>query len=391
MLPISTTAVVDAQPASTGSASTLSTPTLIVDLANLVANYRRIRAELSTRSEAAAVVKADCFGLGLGPVVEALSGAGCRTFFVARLDEALAVRALVPEARVVVFDGVLPGQEADLVAHDIVPVVNTLGQLDRWQRWVERQRQPLATALHVDTGMTRLGLDRDEWSRLSTDPHLLEGLRLELVLSHLASADEADTEQNELQLKRFLAVRRSLPDVPASLANSAGVFLGPDYHFDLVRPGFALYGGHPQPERLVANPMLPVVTLEAPIVQIRRAEPGDTVGYGASHRVDRASVIATVGLGYADGFLRSASNRSSVVIAGASAPIVGRVSMDLITVDVTDLEPSTLYEGAPVEVIGPSRTVDAVAADAGTIGYEVLTSLGHRFARRYRPATPEPG
>ncbi len=371
--------------------STLSRPTLTIDLANLVANYRRIRAELSTRSEAAAVVKADCFGLGLGPVVEALSGAGCRTFFVARLDEALAVRALAPGARVVVFDGVLRGQEVDLVAHDILPVVNTLDQLDRWRRWAERQRQHLRTALHVDTGMTRLGLDRDEWNRLSTDRQLLEGLRLELLLSHLASADEADTQQNELQLQRFLAVRRDLPDVPASLANSAGVFLGPDYHFDLVRPGFALYGGHPQPERLAPNPMLPVVTLEAPIVQIRRAEPGDTIGYGASHRVDRASVIATVGLGYADGFLRSGSNRSSVVIAGVSAPIVGRVSMDLITVDVTDLEPSTLYEGAPVEVIGPTRTVDAVAADAGTIGYEVLTSLGHRFARRYRSATSRPG
>lgn len=381
--------MVDAQPASTAVAATLSRPTLTVDLANLASNFRRISAELNGRSEAAGVVKADGYGLGIRPVVGALTLAGCRTFFVARLDEAVAVRRLAPEARLFVLDGVLPGHEADLMAHRIVPVVNTLDQLHRWQRWAMRQQRTLATALHVDTGMTRLGLDRTEWDRLSTDRHRLEGLRLELVLSHLASADEADTDQNEHQLERFQVVRRRFPDVPASFANSAGVFLGPDYHFDLTRAGFALYGGHPQPERMEANPMQPVVTLEAPIVQIRRAEPGDTVGYGASHRVDRESTIATVGLGYADGFLRSGSNRSSVVIAGASVPVVGRVSMDLITVDVTDLDPSMLYEGAPVEVIGPTRTVDAVAADTGTIGYEVLTGLGRRLRRRYLSATAD--
>lgn len=364
---------------------------LTVDLTALADNYREL-CRVAGSSEVAGVVKADAYGLGLAPVVTTLRQSGCRVFFVAKLDEGLALRAQLPDVDVHVFDGLTPGGEDEFVAHRLIPVINSLDQLQRWQRVATASggSDPLPTVVHVDTGMLRLGLTLADAATLAEEPHRREGLDVQMVMSHLASADEPGSDQSERQLSAFRNVRAMVPHGRASLANSAGVYRSPAFHFDLVRPGYALYGGHPQPHQGHGNPMKPVVTIEAPVLQIRSAQPGETVGYGASHRFDQPARLATIGVGYADGFLRSGSNRGAFVLDGQSLPVVGRVSMDLVTVDITacgcDIE-----EGAMVEVIGPDRTIDAVAAAAGTIGYEVLTSLGNRYRRRYLGLEEETG
>ena len=358
-----------------------STARLTVDVDAIVANYALV-AERMAPGEAAAVVKADAYGLGLDVIAGPLWRSGCRRFFVARVGEGVDLRRRLPDATIHVFDGVTGGSKADFVEHRLVPVVNSLPQLERWRTEAHRIGNALPTVVHVDTGMLRLGMDDAELAELTARPELLDGLTITGVASHLASADEAASEQPERQLERFRAVRRALPMGWASLANSAGIFRHTDFHFDLARPGYALYGGHPRPDTGL-NPMRPVVTLEAPILQVRRGDVGETVGYGATHRLDRPSRLATIAVGYADGFLRAGSDRGAVVVAGHRAPIVGRISMDLTTVDVTDLPPDHVREGTYVEVIGPGRPIDEVAADAGTIGYEILTSLGSRYRRNH--------
>lgn len=358
------------------------TATLTIDVDAIVANHGLIAERVGPGATAAAVVKADAYGLGLARIAGPLWRSGCREYFVARLDEGIVLREWLQEATIHVFDGVTSGTAREFAEYGLIPVVNSLPQIERWQAEARRLGQALPTVIHVDTGMLRLGLDDDEFTTLLDRPDLLNGLDVTIVASHLASADEAVSEQPEHQLRRFALLRKALPMGRASLANSAGVFRHADFHFDLVRPGYALYGGHPQPET-GPNPMRPVVTLGAPVLQLRRGERGETVGYGASHRLERPSLLATVAIGYADGFLRSGSGRGAVAIGGHRAPIVGRISMDLITVDVTDLPRGLVTEGTRVEVIGRHRPIDEVAADAGTIGYEILTSLGARYRRHY--------
>jgi len=369
-----------------GSMATEPTPgnqpaTLTIDVDAIAANYRSVTERMGAGATAA-VVKADAYGLGVAHVAGPLWAAGCREYFVARPAEGVALRELLPAATIYVFDGVTPGSAPEFVHHGLVPVINSLTQLERWRDQARSLGRSLPTALHVDTGMLRLGLDDGEFATLIDRGDLLDGLTIDVVASHLASADEAGSDQPERQLERFRGLRQMLPVGRASLANSSGVFRHKAFHFDLARPGYALYGGHPQPDS-GPNPMLPVVTLEAPVIQLRPGRPGETVGYGASVCLERPSLLATVAVGYADGFLRSGSGRSHVAVNGHPAPIVGRISMDLITIDVTDLPADAVTEGTPVEVIGPHRTIDEVASDAGTIGYEVLTSLGGRYRRRY--------
>jgi alanine racemase len=239
----------------------------------------------------------------------------------------------------------------------------------------------LPCALHIDTGMNRLGLTAAELDRLAEDPKRLVGLELMLIMSHLACADEADHPMNRRQLGRFRAALDRLPHCRASFANSNAIFLGREFLFNTVRPGVALYGANPTPG--APNPMAQVVTLKGKILQVRDVDRGETVGYGATHRFTRPRRIATVSVGYADGFLRSMSNRGSAAIGGVTAPIVGRVSMDLITLDVSAAPPERARPGGFVELIGPARTIDDVAADAGTIPYEILTALGPRYERIY--------
>ncbi|MGE5146947.1 MAG: alanine racemase [Candidatus Eiseniibacteriota bacterium] len=356
---------------------------LTVDLRAIAANYRALKAR-ARPAQCAAVVKADAYGVGMVEVAPALAAAGCTDFFVAHLDEGIALRKLLPKATIYVLNGALAGAEPELRRHKLRPVLNHLAALDRWAR-LGRKSRPLPAALHVDSGMSRLGLDDAELATLMDTPKRLDGVELALVMSHLACSEQPDHPLNAEQRARFGAALARLPKAPASLANSSGVFLGPDFRFDMVRPGAALYGVNPVPGQ--PNPMKPVVRLQARILQVRRIDSPRTVGYGATHRAARPSTIATIALGYADGYLRSLGNRGSCLIGEHRVPVVGRISMDLVTLDVTDVPGGLAAAGAVVDVISPAHPVDAVAEEAGTIGYEILTSLGRRYQRRYLGAS----
>ncbi len=355
---------------------------LRIDLDAVAANYQLLSRRLGTAACGAAV-KADAYGIGASRVARRLVRAGCRVFFVATLDEAVALRADVPDTGVdiAVLCGVLPGTEPVLAEHRLIPVINDPGQIARWRRAGERAGVPLDAMLHVDTGMNRLGLSPRETDRLAGAPELLAGVNWRYLVSHLACADDPDDPENTIQLDRIRAVRARLPAMPVSLANSAGILLGPDWHFDLVRPGIALYGGAPQPGR--ENPMHRVVALLGRVLQVRDIEPGMRVGYGGDYRACAPGRIATVAAGYADGYLRSSAGRARVHLGRIALPVVGRVSMDLITVDVTEAPEAAVFPGALVELLGGRNTVDDAAAAAGTIAYEILTSLGRRYHREY--------
>lgn len=357
---------------------------LTIDLTAIAANYRRLQSE-SKSARTAAVVKADAYGLGAAEVGPTLARAGAESFFVAQLDEAIALRTALaeahPQAAIHVLNGAMIGAEADYLAHRIVPVLNSLDDLRRWQALARERDEALPAVLHVDTGMNRLGLSPDELDALADDHDRLAGLNLTAIMSHLACAEEPDNPMNETQRAAFAAALTRLPPAPASLANSSGIFLGPGYHFDLLRPGVALYGVNPTPG--LANPMAQVVSLKGKILQVREIDAPQTVGYGASHRVEGATRLATVGVGYADGYLRSLSNRGSAFVGDQRVAVVGRVSMDLITLDVTSVPRDQVRPGSLVDLLDPLHGVDALAEEAGTIGYEVLTALGHRYHRHY--------
>lgn len=359
----------------------LTTGDLEIDLSCLVANWNRLRS-LAPGAEVAAMVKADAYGLGADRIAPALAAAGCREFFVADIGEGASLRAVLPEADIFVLSGALPGTDADLDAQRLVPVLNSRAQIDRWAARARRAERVLPASIHCDTGMNRAGLDGADTAALLADPTMLDGLQVRHVMSHLASADDPDNAQNRRQLDAFARLRAVLAEGRASLANSAGLALGPAYHFDHVRPGVALYGADPTPGNSLG--VARVVTLHAPVVQVRRAADRDTVGYSATHRVHGDRRLATLAVGYGDGFSRAASNQGQVAFEGHRAPIVGRVSMDLVTVDVTDVpEHVPVEEGSAAELIGATITIDEVAAAADTIAYEVLTRLGRRYTRRY--------
>lgn len=358
--------------------------TLTIDLSAIVANWRALCARHPS-GPVAAVLKADAYGLGAEAVAPALLEAGCRHLFVAHLSEAVALRPLVPEGVLLaVLNGVTEGSEAVFLAERIVPVLNDLGQLRRWSAAASRAGRTLPALLHVDTGMSRLGLPPSEVAVLREEPGLLSGLDLLFVMTHFVSSEVPEDPLNALQVERFRVARASLPRVPASLANSSGVFLGPLGASDLARPGAALYGINPVPGR--PNPLRCPVSLDAPVLQVREIGAGETVGYNATWRSRRPSRIATVAAGYADGYLRALSGRGVAHVRGRTVPMAGRVSMDLLTFDITDapgIEP-----GTTLRLLGPELPPDALAEMAGTNGYEILTSLGRRYARRYAPVRP---
>jgi alanine racemase len=353
---------------------------LEIDLAAIVANWRRLAAELKPGTECAAVVKADAYGLGVARVAPRLAAAGCTLFFVATIDEGLALRRLLPGVEIAVFDGLLPGTAREFRDARLIPVLNDLDQIAQWRK--SDATRALSAMIHIDTGMSRLGLSPPELRRLAEERDTLAGLALRAIISHLACADEAAHPMNAQQLTLFRLTLADLPRAPASLAASSGIFLGADYHFDMVRPGAALYGINPTPTN--PNRMAQVIRLKGRIVQVRDVDSGMTVGYGAAHRMERAGRIATVAVGYADGWLRSASHRGSAGIAGQRVPVIGRISMDLMTLDVTGIDPALACPGAFVDLIDETHGVDEIAATAGTIGYEILTSLGARYHRIYR-------
>jgi len=354
---------------------------LTIDLAAIVANYRFLWDRLAG-ADCAAVVKADAYGLGAARVAAALFQAGCRHFFVAHLQEGIDLRAAVPaDAEIFVLNGLMPGAEALCLDAGLTPVLNSLAQVDGWTGLSRRIGRALPAILQVDSGMARLGLSPAEVDRLALEPARLGGIDLKAVMSHLACADEPDHPANRAQLAQFEAQRRRLPPAPASFANSSGIFLGADYHFDLARPGAALYGVAPVPG--AANPMRAVVRLDARVIQTREIAAGDAVGYGYAFTAGGPTRIATLSVGYADGWLRSVGRAGMAYVGDRAVPIAGRVSMDSLTLDISTLPADMLKPGDFVELLGPHQRIDDVAAAAGTIGYEILTSLGGRYRRRY--------
>ncbi|MGH6736997.1 MAG: alanine racemase [Methyloceanibacter sp.] len=358
---------------------------LTIDLDALVANYRHLR-DLAGSAECAAVVKADAYGLGMARAAPALWRAGCKTFFVATLGEAEDLRALLPDVVIYVFSGLLPGMADAYRASAVRPVLNSADEIREWAEFCARIGEKLPCAVHIDSGMNRLGLSAADVDAVEQASDLWPGLALSLVMSHLACADEPEHQKNIAQRMTFDSLRARLPQTLASLANSAGILLGPDFAYDLVRPGIALYGGHPQ--RRGPNPFRAVVHLNGRILQVRDVPPGETVGYGATRTLKRRSRIAVVSVGYADGLFRTLSRADGEegpvgYIGAHPVPILGRVSMDLITMDVTGVPESLSHRGAWVEILGPNVSAHELAAHAGTIDYEVLTSLSRRALRRY--------
>ncbi len=355
---------------------------LTIDLGAIADNYRLLCRRLGGVA-CAGTVKADAYGLGAAAVAPALWAAGCRSFFVATLDEGLDLRAALPESEIFVLNGLVRGAAADYAGHTLLPVLNSLEEIAAWSAAASAGSAALPAAIHLDSGMSRLGLAPAELDRLVAEPERLAGIAATLVMSHLACPDEPEHPQNPLQLATFQrALARFRPaGSRRSFASSSAVFLAPEYHFDLARPGAALYGL--RPTRKAPNPLRQVVRLQGKILQLRDVDTGTPVGYGASHRFARPARLATVGAGYADGYLRSLSNRGNAVAGGRRVPVVGRVSMDLITLDVSDVPAHELKPGDLVDLIGPDNPVDELADKAGTIGYEILTSLGRRYARSY--------
>jgi len=361
-----------------------ATGVAIVRLGAIRRNYRKLR-ELAQPAETAGVVKANAYGLGVEVVFPALEKEGCRTAFVATLGEAQALSAF-SKAAIYVLDGLLPGTAPLFEEIGARPVLSSLDEVSEWGAYGKARGTPLRAAIHVDTGMTRLGLPGEDARLIAQTPGLLPGIDLRLVMSHLACADEPAHAKNEAQRARFAELSSLFPGVPRSLANSGGILLGPQFHFELTRPGIALYGG--RPASTGANPMEPVLWLFARIAEVRPATAGETVGYGAAQTLKRRTKIATATAGYADGFFRAASASDTRegppgFIGAHRLPLLGRVSMDLVTFDATDVPDELLRRGGWIELIGGRATVDDLASFAGTISYEVLTSLGHRYHRIY--------
>lgn len=349
---------------------------LTIDLGAIRENYRLLRDRL--KAGCAAVVKANGYGLGAADVASALCRAGCNVFFVAHAAEGISLRqALGDGPEILVLNGIHPGAEDDCAGAGLVSVANSVAQLAAWRETARKRGQRLPVAVQVDSGMSRLGMPPAEVESLGAGA--FDGLELRLVMSHLACADEPANPANEAQRASFDALRRKLPDAPASLANSSGIFLGEAFHYDLARPGAALYGVNPTPGAF--NPMRQAVQLHAKIIQARDLEPGIGVGYGHSFRTAAALRVATIALGYADGWPRRTA--AAAWHRDKKLPFAGRVSMDSIILDVSALGLDELKPGDLVELIGEHQTVDEIAALSGTIGYEILTGLGRRFHRRY--------
>jgi alanine racemase len=350
---------------------------LTIDLGAVRENYRLLRDRLDG-AECAAVVKADGYGLGAAEVASALLKDGCKVFFVAQAAEGISLRqALGGGPDIYVLNGIHPGAEDDCADAGLIAVANSAAQLAAWQSVARRRRQRLPVAVQVDSGMSRLGMPLAEVESIGRGA--LDGLDLKLVMSHLACADEPGSPANEAQRRAFETLRRKLPDAPASLANSSGIFLGGAFHYELARPGVALYGVNPTPWQ--DNPMRQAVQLDAKIIQTRDLGPDIGVGYGHSFRTTGPLRLATIALGYADGWPRRAA--AAAWHGGKRLPFAGRVSMDSIILDVSALDPEELRPGDLVELIGDRQTVDDIARLSGTIGYEILTGLGRRFHRRY--------
>jgi alanine racemase len=357
---------------------------LSIDLKGLQRNYRKIQAEVKP-AECGASLKADAYGIGTDPAARALWAAGCRSFFVALPEEGRRLRAILPQAVIYVLCGLLAGEARFYGEHSLRPALAQLTEIEEWAHYCRTIGRRPPAAVHIESGINRLGLQLAHVKELAWRKEIFADFELALVISHLARADEAEHGFNRQQLDTFNSLRKLLPPAPASFANSPGAFLGPAFHYDLVRPGIGLYGGNPFSER--DNPFEAVATVEARILQVKFLGAGESVGYGGSFVAERPSRIAVIAAGYADGYPRSCSalpkgGPASVWLAGRLAPLVGRVSMDMITADVTDV-PGEPKVGDMVELMGRHVGVDDIARWSGSISYEILTRLGSRYLRLY--------
>lgn len=353
---------------------------LTIDLAGIGRNYRLLASKVGPNVTCAGVVKADAYGLGADRVAPTLYQAGCRSFFVAHLDEGLELRRHLPRGVTVhVLNGLPLGGEGDCAAAGLVPVLNSRDQAQAWSQQARQRGRKLAAVVQVDSGMSRLGMTPREVADFVDAP--LDGIDVTLVMSHLACADEAEHPANAYQRETFAALAQRFPGIRQSLANSSGIFIGGSYHHDLVRPGAALYGINPVPGQV--NPMLPVIRLTAQVIQVRDVEAGAHVGYGWTLQTAQPTRLATVSIGYADGLQRAFGKDGAVYFRGKRLPVAGRVSMDSLIVDCSELPEGALARGSQVEIIGGHQSIDDLASAAGTIGYEMLTSLGRRYERIY--------
>lgn len=359
--------------------------TLTIDLGALVANWRALGERAGT--EAGAAVKANAYGIGIEPAVTALAKAGCRNFFVADISEGIRARAVAPDAAIYVLNGLLPGTCGFYAQHDLSPVLGSHEELAEWAAFRTVTNNARPAALHIDTAMNRLGLWPGEGLDLARERKRdVEAAGIGLVMSHFAASEDVSDPANARQIQAFAEIAAAFPGIPASLKNSSGHFLADCPSYQLTRPGYALYGGNPTPGQ--PNPMQPVVSMEARIIQLREVEAGMRVGYNGRWTAKSRRKLATISLGYADGYPRNASwtdssTGGSALVGEVLCPFVGTVSMDLIIVDVSDAPANAAKRGAPVMLIGGVLDLETVGAGAKTIGYEILTSLGRRHARRY--------
>lgn len=361
---------------------------LTIDLGALVSNYQFLRQKAGAATCGAAV-KADAYGAGIKQVAPALAKVGCPVFFVATINEGIELRQLLSGVTIYVLNGLMPGSEQTFADFNLRPVLNSLDQIDAWSFFASaRWAQASPAAIHFDTGMNRLGLSRHEAQILVASPDRALSFDVALAMSHLSSADDpaspASAQQRQLFEQLLKAFNQSRPErasVPGSLANSAGILLGEDYHFHMVRPGLALYGGNPIPG--IDNPMRPVIRLKARILQLRDVETGDRVGYNGTYTAPSRRRIATLDIGYADGYLRAFSNKGQAYIKDCAVPVIGRVSMDMLAIDVTDVPPALLDAETLVDLLGGPVTLDAASKTSGLSAYELLTLLGHRYKRHY--------
>jgi alanine racemase len=355
---------------------------LTINLSALARNYAKLCA-LVAPAQTAAVVKADAYGLGAQRLSSTLYAAGCRHFFVAQFDEAVKLRpVLAADAKVFVLNGLQPGNEEACAAREIIPILNSLEQWRRWLATAKRWKRTLPAVVQFDTGMSRLGVPPEDRNALASELAGQGIIEILFIMSHLASADELDSDQNDDQLAEMKRISEEFAGLDVCFANSGGIFLGKQYHGVLARPGIALYGGGPMAGE--PSPMEPVVRMDVAIVQTRTVPAGAKIGYGGAHIADKETRLATIAAGYADGLPRSLSGRGAAYYKGTRLPIIGRVSMDSIILDITALPKGTLTLGSLVEVLGPHQTIEDVARDAGTISYEILTNLGDRYHRQYR-------
>ncbi|MBN9586701.1 MAG: alanine racemase [Afipia sp.] len=362
-----------------------ATGLLTIDLDTIVANWRKLSSQ-AIPADCAAVVKADAYGCGITQVSRALAKAGCRTFFVATLDEARAVREVTPTSTIYVLNGFFPGSGDQYAKFDCRPVLGDAVELAEWDAFRTTSGWEGLAAVHVDTGMNRLGFRIADAQAL--EARIKGGKHgFALVMSHLVNAEMLGDSVNGRQVAAFREIASLFSGVPASLANSSGIFLGSQFHFDLVRPGAALYGVNPTPE--ADTPMQPVVDLKARVAQVRTIEKGETVGYGGTWTARQQTRLAVISAGYADGYFRAAGGidnlrSAEVIAAGQRCPVAGRISMDLLAIDITALPPGAIRRGGMVTLIGDGITVDELGRHFDTIGYEVLTSLGRRYVRAYK-------